>query len=261
MLSTRRAGRLRPPSVSGPFRPHPRRGRAGPGAGRGQAPPGVRRRGAGHRRDRTLAPQAGPRQDRHPPPGRAGPPTACQRRARVAPPRHFFRTPPKGGCGDMATAAWLGCRMAPACRWPASFGESLMTPIRRLLRNPGRLLVLVFVLFSPQAHADCLGIARGITSTCLADTGDGKVAALYLQNQKCIRRRVVDISKAWRSFNAAVDSLDPAKIQQAAAEVWHQTNTRSSMFTSCWKTMRNSCNFVGGTVDQSIRGVSLGTCK
>jgi hypothetical protein len=123
------------------------------------------------------------------------------------------------------------------------------------------VLSLVLVLFSTQAHADCLGIARGITSACLADTGDGKVAALYVQNQKCIRRRVVDISKAWRAFNAAVDSLDAARIQQAAAEVWHQTNTRSSMFTSCWKSMRNSCNSVGGVIDESIKAVSLGTCS
>ena len=122
-------------------------------------------------------------------------------------------------------------------------------------------LPLMLMLLSPEAHADCLGIARGITSACLADTGDGKVVALYAQNQKCIRCRVVDISKAWRNFNAAVDSLDTAKIKAAAAEVWHQTNARSSMFTSCWKTMRSSCDFVGDVVDNEIKTISLGTCN
>jgi hypothetical protein len=122
-------------------------------------------------------------------------------------------------------------------------------------------LLLSLVVPSSQAHADCLGIARGITSACLADTGDGKVVALYAQNQKCIRRRVVDISKAWRNFNAAVDSLDIARIKAAAAEVWHQTNARSSMFTSCWKTMRNSCDFIGDAVDNEIKTISLGTCN
>jgi hypothetical protein len=121
-------------------------------------------------------------------------------------------------------------------------------------------LSLMLVVLSSEAHADCLGIARGITSACLADTGDGKVVALYAQNQKCIRRRVVDISIAWRHFNAAVDSLDTAKIKAAAAEVWHQTNSRSSMFTSCWKTMRNSCDFIGDAVDDEIKAISLGTC-
>jgi hypothetical protein len=114
--------------------------------------------------------------------------------------------------------------------------------------------------FSSLANADCLGLARGITQQCLADTGDGKIAVLYAQNQQCTASRVRDISKSWRSFNSAVDSLNTEAIKAAASDVHHQTATRSKMFTNCWKTMKNSCQVLGDTVDTSIKAISAGQC-
>lgn len=122
-------------------------------------------------------------------------------------------------------------------------------------------LVRLGTLVATSAHADCLGLAKGITSACLADTGAGKVAILHAQNQKCIRRHVSDISRAWRHFDKVVDSLDPQRIAAEAANVRHQTLGRSNMFTSCWNTMKKNCEIVGGAVDNAIKAIRLDQCK
>ena len=118
----------------------------------------------------------------------------------------------------------------------------------------------ISVLFSFTAQADCLNVAKGLVSSCLAFSAKTKGDALFDKNPNCLQRRIDDISHAWQEFNFAVDSKDERRIASTAKSVRFQTQYRNEMFASCWDTMKTDCKITSNSIDSDISAISENFC-
>jgi len=120
------------------------------------------------------------------------------------------------------------------------------------------LLAAAFVVATGQAFADEVpGWGKSVEAKCLMDRGDRTVAKLAAADANC--GPVGDPSRASRAFvlaNAfgdvakAVNSGDASGAKDVMNVLW-QTQNRSPMFASCWKTMVKACDAadIGQTID------------
>ena len=122
------------------------------------------------------------------------------------------------------------------------------------------LLAATFVVVTGQAFADEVPAwGKSVQGKCPMDRGDRSVAKFAAADANC--GPVGDASRAARAFvlaNAfadvarAVNSGDAAGAKDVMNVLW-QTQNRSPMLASCWKTMIKICDAadIGKTIDAS----------
>ena len=121
------------------------------------------------------------------------------------------------------------------------------------------LAAALVVAATGQAFADdATTWGKSVKGKCLMDRRDGTVAKLAAADANC--GPVGDPSRASRAFvlansfadvARAVDSGDAAGAKDVMNAFW-QTQNRSPMFASCWKTIVKACD--AADINQTIEG-------
>jgi hypothetical protein len=125
----------------------------------------------------------------------------------------------------------------------------------KILLASAALVVATAPVFADEVP----GWGKSVQAKCLMDRGDKSVAKLAAAEPNC--GPVGDPTRASRAFvlaNAfgdvarAVNSGDAAGAKNVMNVLW-QTQSRSPMFASCWKTMIQLCDAgeIGNTIDAS----------
>jgi hypothetical protein len=116
-----------------------------------------------------------------------------------------------------------------------------------------------------EVQQNCLGIAGGVKSEYMADTGDVKGATLIAQNARCGKPRRGgyrwrQLSLQYRALNQAIASGNVDEIAAAAQSLRVIAYHRSSMFTSCWKTMLSNGKLVESSVNGAVATLAGPVC-
>ena len=124
------------------------------------------------------------------------------------------------------------------------------------------IIITIFIsaLFSVNAQADCVSLAKSLVSNCLALSVKSKGDELFNLNPNCLQRRIDDIASAWQQFNLAAESKDERRITSTAVSVRFQTQYRNNMFNSCWTALKSYCKITSNSIDSDISAISESFC-
>lgn len=100
-------------------------------------------------------------------------------------------------------------------------------------------------------------IGNGVSTALAADRGDLNNIFRRLDNQNCTPRRCRNLSRAYEGYIDAAVSQDPDRMYRAARH-FRRTVYRSTMYTSCWRTIRKQAKAGGRALESARQIVKLG---